>query len=383
MAKSVAFFFLFALTLSSHVLQSSAFQTSGRLALNPRAKGPAMTVRRSTLNSEPLVMGMQPADRIKSAAFGLLLAAGLAFGAPGDALAAKSGARMGGGSFKTAPAPRAAPSRPSVSQSYGGSTVMVAPPPVMVSPSPFGYSPMVSPFGFSPFGFFRPVVMGPSITDILLLGGIAFAGLKIYEGVQNAKLGGGAGVTVAKLQVAVSCDSRGPSSLLGTLGRLAETADTSTQTGVSELVSDVALALLRKEVDWISAAVDSAKASGPEDGETKFGQFSLKERAKIERETVNKVGGKDKSEARGKEEGVDSFGTSTVAVVTLILALQNRPVPEVTDLKTLKELLMTLGSDVLDNESLMAAEVMWTPEEPWDRLTNDQVTLDYPNLIPL
>lgn len=325
-----------------------------------------------------------PADRLKSAAFGFLLVAGLALGGPDDALAAKSGARVGGGSFRSAPS-RSAPSRPApqAQQSYGGgTTVLVAPP--MYSPSPFGFSPFgFSPFGFSPFGFFRPVVMGPSITDLLLVGGIAFAGYKIYESVQNAQLGTAAGVTVAKLQVAVSCDDRSPSSLLGTLDRLGKSADTSSSSGVASLVSDTALALLRKEVDWISAALETAGAKTVDQGEQKFGEFSLKERAKIERETLNKVGGADKSEARGAETKTDSFGSGTVAVVTLILALQGRALEPVTDIKTLKSTLMTLGSDVLDNESLLAAEVMWTPEEPWERISPDEVTLEYPNLLPL
>jgi uncharacterized membrane protein len=33
--------------------------------------------------------------------------------------------------------------------------------------------------------------------------------------------------------------------------------------------------------------------------------------------------------------------------------------------------------------SLMAAEVMWTPEEEYDSLTPEQVNLDFPSLIPL
>jgi len=32
---------------------------------------------------------------------------------------------------------------------------------------------------------------------------------------------------------------------------------------------------------------------------------------------------------------------------------------------------------------LLAAEVMWTPEEAWETVTPDEVVLDYPSLIPL
>jgi hypothetical protein len=56
--------------------------------------------------------------------------------------------------------------------------------------SPFGFSPFgYSPFGVSPFGLFRPAIFGPSLSDIILVGGVAFVGYKIYEGIQNQKLG--------------------------------------------------------------------------------------------------------------------------------------------------------------------------------------------------
>jgi uncharacterized membrane protein len=29
------------------------------------------------------------------------------------------------------------------------------------------------------------------------------------------------------------------------------------------------------------------------------------------------------------------------------------------------------------------SQVMWTPEEPWETVTPDEVVLDYPTLIPL
>jgi hypothetical protein len=56
--------------------------------------------------------------------------------------------------------------------------------------SPFGFSPFgYSPFGISPFGLFRPAIFGPSLSDIILVGGVAYVGYKLYEGIQNQKLG--------------------------------------------------------------------------------------------------------------------------------------------------------------------------------------------------
>jgi len=95
-------------------------------------------------------------------------------------------------------------------------------------------------------------------------------------------------VTIAKLQVAVNCDTRGQSSVLGTIADLANRVDTQDQRSVANLVSDTALALLRKESDWISASLKTEKARNMDVGEEKFSEFSLAERAKIERETFNK-----------------------------------------------------------------------------------------------
>jgi len=86
----------------------------------------------------------------------------------------------------------------------------------------------------------------------------------------------------------VNCDTRGQSSVLGTIADLANRVDTQDQRSVANLVSDTALALLRKESDWISASLKTEKARNMDVGEEKFSEFSLAERAKIERETFNK-----------------------------------------------------------------------------------------------
>jgi len=95
------------------------------------------------------------------------------------------------------------------------------------------------------------------------------------------------------------------------------------------------------------------------------------------------VNGRDKSDKREGESGPSDLGRPTVAVVTFILALEERDFSEVKDTKSLKAALMGLGSDVVSNDRLIAAEVMWTPEEPWEQITPDEVTLDFPDLIPL
>jgi hypothetical protein len=53
--------------------------------------------------------------------------------------------------------------------------------------------------------------------------------------------------------------------------------------------------------DWISASSDQIKVKNEDEGEDLFSEMSMKERAKIERETVNVVAGRDKSQDRSEE----------------------------------------------------------------------------------
>jgi len=256
--------------------------------------------------------------------------------------------------------------------------------------SPFGFSPFgFSPFGFSPFGMgmgFSPMGMGVSATAALAVAGAAVvgvAGYSIYRGIEDRRLGIYNGISVAKLQVAVYCDSRGPSSLLGTVSRLAEESDTYSQGGVSGLISDTALALLRKESDWISASIETKLTPDPDQAEEFFGQMSLAERSKVERETVNRVNGMDRSNERQAEDSLSSIGKPTVAIVTLIVALEGRKFPEVNDIPTLRSALSQLGSDVIESDGLLAGEILWTPEEAWETILPDDIPMSYPKLIPL
>jgi uncharacterized membrane protein len=335
--------------------------------------------------------------RLKAGVMAIVAMVVLMFGSPDDALAARSGGRASGSFRGSAPSKVYSGGGGSRGSSTGSSigggssrTVILAPSPSPIVVSPYGFSPFgYSPFGVSPFGLFRPAIFGPSLSDIILVGGAAYVGYKIYEGIQNQKLGITDEQTVAKVQVAVFCEDRSPASLLGAIARLVDRADTSSQESMSGLVSDVALALLRKESAWISAAAETASYRSDREADDAFAQFSLRERAKIERETVNRVNGKDKSERRaGPGFGAVTAGRavtaqSTVAVVTLLVCLNGKRVPQVKDRETLKAALLALGSDLLSGDGLMAAEVMWTPEEADDTLMPEDVTLDFPTLLPL
>lgn len=51
----------------------------------------------------------------------------------------------------------------------------------------------------------------------------------------------------------------------------------------------------------------------------------------------------------------------------------------------LKNALQTIASGALsdDGENVLAAEVLWTPEEPWEVLTREDAINDFPELMDL
>ncbi|EKX43801.1 hypothetical protein GUITHDRAFT_110255 [Guillardia theta CCMP2712] len=280
---------------------------------------------------------------------------------PGDAFAAKSGGRVAGSGFRAGAAARSS-MKASVRSSMKSSAQRQ--------------------IGLSPFGV-RPFFYGPLLTDVVVIGGVAYAGAMAYNMFENARQGRTSGINIAKVQVAVCCDNRGPNSLLGTVARLARDCDSRSQRSMASLVSDVSLALLRREVDWVSAAVETKTVKDITEGENIFSQMSFTERAKVERETFNLVAGKDKSEARSSETKLEDIGKSTMAVITMVVAMEGKKLPEIRDSKSLKEALMSLGTEALNEDSLVAAELLWVPEEPWESLTADDVILEYPNLLSL
>eukprot|EP00287_Rhodomonas_sp_CCMP768_P011139 CAMPEP_0196718308 /NCGR_PEP_ID=MMETSP1091-20130531/1535_1 /TAXON_ID=302021 /ORGANISM="Rhodomonas sp., Strain CCMP768" /LENGTH=410 /DNA_ID=CAMNT_0042058929 /DNA_START=65 /DNA_END=1297 /DNA_ORIENTATION=- len=400
------------------IAASSGFLAPSPLSTSIISKSSSLSLGQQRRGVEPalgLRMGMRDGmaetknklkSKAKKAGIATLAAIGMLLGAPGEALAgaSKSGGRAGGASFHRGPAPAAPAATGGAATATASKTAVAAPaaasgtvvvhhhhhsPGMFGGFSPFGFSPFVgfSPFGFSPFGYgFGPAMgFGVSATAALAVAGAAVvgvAGYSIYRGIEDRRLGIYNGISVAKIQVAVHCDSRGPTSLLGTVSRLAE-GDTYSQAGVSSLISDTALALLRRESDWISASLDTKETPDPDQAEEFFGQMSLAERSKVERETVNRVNGMDRSQNREAESSLSSIGKPTTAIITLIVALEGRKFPEVHDIPTLRSALSQLGSDVIENEGLLAGEVLWTPEEAWETIMPEDVPLSYPKLVPL
>uniref|UniRef100_A0A7S3Z195 Uncharacterized protein n=2 Tax=Lotharella globosa TaxID=91324 RepID=A0A7S3Z195_9EUKA len=235
-------------------------------------------------------------------------------------------------------------------------------------PSPF-FSPFFNPFygGFGGIGFATPLPL-----NVLALGAFGLLAWRTMRS-QAAFLEASTG-TVMLLQVAVYCGDRGPNSLYGRLNNLAAGADTWSEEGLRNLVQETTLALLRSEEDWVagrSETFQKGMLGKSNDVESAFNQALLKERAKFEEENTGRL----------KRVGANK---PSYMIVTVMVALRDAPnLPTIRGLDEMRSALAMTSARASIEENLLAAEVLWTPEDPEDSLTREEVFLKFPELIDL
>ncbi|AFZ59982.1 DUF1517 domain-containing protein [Anabaena cylindrica FACHB-243] len=306
-------------------------------------------------------------------AFVLGLVMALALGNADGALAARSGGRIGGGSFRM---PSSRTYTPRTYAPGGGG----------------GYYPGGG-FGGGGFGF-------PFLLPLWGIGG-GFGGLfgiLIFFAIANflvqsfRRVNGGEGeevgyssnpsVSVTRLQVGLLAQARG---LQTELNQIAEKADTNTPEGKAEILQEASLALLRHPEYWVYAGGGSQQVK-LNAAESQFNRLSLAERSKFSEETLSNVNNQLKSVLAKELPGeVDnptrliSEGPGEYLIVTLLAATLGKcEIPQINSADDLSRALRQIGS--LPGEQLLALEVLWTPQAEGDTLTSDDLFAEYPDL---
>ena len=291
------------------------------------------------------------------------------FGNAHEAFAKRSGGRIGGSSFKSAPS---APSRSAPSNSgYSGS-------------SNGYYNNSGGGGGF----FFLPMFFGGGgggLFTILLLVIVAGVIMQAFRG-----RGDGAGitgmdskVTVAKIQVGLLSSAR---SLQQELTHLALESDTSSVEGLATVTRETAIALMRHPEYWVyvSSANENTKFAL---AEQKFNSLVMSERSKLNAEVLSNVGGRV-LQGKTAAASLPSTGSleledpSEYIVVTLLLAVAGDTLSKLPPLRSTADLqsaLSAIGSVPSDN--LLAVEVLWEPQSEDYTLTNDEILTIYPDLV--
>lgn len=322
------------------------------------------------------------------------------------AYAAMSGGRVGGGGYSRSapsmsrPAPRSYSSGGSYSYGYNRPRSNIYIGPTVVSP--FG-SPFITPFSpfmpFSPYGAGVAVARGPSFFDFLFFGAVALVIANTVRGFgqaasdtfssspwsdidDNVATPLGRGTTVAQVSVALQVPNRDdPQSILKVLPRLANSVNTDRRSGLQNLTSQVALELLRRKSQITSASTSHQHFRDSTKAQQSFGQKSIKERSKFEKEGFSKWRGTDWGSVSPKPAS-DGSGQATMAVVTLLIEIDgdSTKLPSINSLENVEEALRKIASDSRVGECLQSAEILWTPEDRNEILSSRDVVVDYPEL---
>ncbi|KAL3381731.1 hypothetical protein AABB24_001707 [Solanum stoloniferum] len=283
---------------------------------------------------------------------------------PNSALAA-SGGRIGGKSFSSSRS--SAPSR--------GYSMRTAEPRFSYS-APY-YAP--SPFGFSGGGVYvGPAVGFGSSAFLVMMGFAAFIMVSgfLSDRSEGSVLTATDKASVLKLQVGLLGLGR---SLQKDLNRIAEVADTSTPEGLSFVLTETTLALLRHPGYCISAYSSVDVKRSMEEGENRFNQLSIEERGKFDEETlvnVNNIRRKSSTSQRA-----NGFSNEYIVVTILVAAEGVYKLPTINGSGDLKEALQKIAS--IPSSRTLAVEILWTPQNENDTLSERELLEDYPLLRPL
>ncbi|GJM96280.1 hypothetical protein PR202_ga13101 [Eleusine coracana subsp. coracana] len=116
-----------------------------------------------------------------------------------------------------------------------------------------------------------------------------------------------------------------------------------------------------------------------DDGEKRFNQLSIEERGKFDEETLVNVN----SIKRNKTASQRSSGFSNeYIVITILVAAEGvHKLPVINSSNDLKAALQNLAA--IPSNKILAVEVLWTPQNENDTLTERELLEDYPLLRPL
>ncbi len=278
---------------------------------------------------------------------------------------ARSGGRIGGGSFRSI-RPPSSYTVPRGGGGYGGGSYGGG-----------GYYPGGGGIGFP---FLLPFFFGGGGGSFLTLLLVFGAGSFVLRALRSGALGSGSDtetVHVAELQVGLLANAR---SLQAGMDTLARRSDPSDPQGLSRVLQEITLMLNRHQEYWAYGHGSQAPMS-LQAAEQRFNQLSLQERSKFSAETLVNLG---LSPAQASNlAAVESDDVGEYLVVTLLVAYrgQQATLPVVDSAADLQRCLVQLGA--IGSEQLLAMEVLWTPQAKGDTLTALELTTEYPQLLPL
>lgn len=309
--------------------------------------------------------------------FILSLVLTLALGHADGALAARSGGRIGGGSFRVpssrtyTPRTYAPPGGGGYYPSYGGG-------------GGFGFPFLIPFWGIGGgFGGLFTILIFIAIANFLLQ---TFRRVSSGDTTTDAGYSSNPDVSVTRLQVGLLAQAR---DLQTELDRIAEAADTNSPEGRAEILQETSLALLRHPEYWVyvGGGTQQAKLNS---AEAQFNRLSLAERSKFSEETLSNVNNQLKAAlakealpgTQNPENPTDliTAGPGEYIIVTLLVAtLGKYAINSLNSSDDLRQALRQIGG--IPSDQMLALEVLWTPQAEGDTLTSDDLLAEYPDLM--
>ncbi|KAF9681691.1 hypothetical protein SADUNF_Sadunf05G0029000 [Salix dunnii] len=142
---------------------------------------------------------------------------------------------------------------------------------------------------------------------------------------------------------------------------------------------ETSLALLRHPDYCISGYSSVDVKRSMEDGEKRFNQLSIEERGKFGEETLVNVNSIKRQSTSSKRS--NGFSNEYIVITVLVAAEGVYKLPSINGSGDLKEALQKLGS--ISANKILAVEVLWTPQNENDTLSERELLEDYPLLRPL
>lgn len=300
--------------------------------------------------------------------------------ATADAWAARSGSSFSGrGGFRSAPST----GRSYSGRSYGSGYGYGSGPHVIVTP---GWGWGGSPFWGGGYGGCGGLGLG----SVLFIVGIGWAASYLlrrtmrranpsyaygpsYNDEDNEDVRPGRAF-VHEVQLALGRSGR---SVQERLAQFAADGNTATEAGLAQLLNQTALELLRQK-DSIRYARSQTEGPLPlSSGETRMNALALEERSRFE---VERIRGADGVVRRSSAAATTSSEVLEYLVVTIIAATRTPlEVPkDIRDREGVEAALRTLGG--VSPDALLGLEVIWSPADPDDSLTESDLLTSYPTL---
>jgi uncharacterized membrane protein len=228
----------------------------------------------------------------------------------------------------------------------------------------------------------------------MMLGIVAFGAVMVVRSIRRAsrRAIGGGGVDydeyddvassmdrayVYKVQFALGRSGRG---MQKRLEEFASKGDTSSEEGLAELLRQTALELMREKDAVRYGRVETTGPLSLTNGETKMNGSAMAERSRFQIERLRGSEGQLR-----RSDAVATVGREALEflVVTLLVATRQplTGVKSVEDRQGVETVLSTLGA--VPASALLGLEVIWTPADEEDSLTETDVMTTYPDMRSL